>query len=86
MNLLASRQDEPAKPLVGDGGFALGGDDNLDCLHVATSYLNGEFDRAVSELLFRDEVALAAGLDAAFLDGVGLEEAIEFLSGRPSSR
>ena len=41
-----------------DAGFALGGDDDLDGLSCGSSYLDREFDRAVGELLFGDEMAL----------------------------
>ena len=54
MNLLASRQDEPVKPLVVTVVSPLGVTSDLDGLaHAATSYLDGEFDRAVSELAVR---------------------------------
>jgi hypothetical protein len=49
-----------------------------------TSHLNRQFDGTVIERLFKHSVALLAGFELCFFDGIALEEAIQLFEIAPA--
>jgi hypothetical protein len=66
------------------GGLAVGADDRSRPVSCGTSHLDRELDRPARQGLFGDGVAGLADIEARFLDGLGLEEAIHLVLFAPS--